>query len=200
MFLCKLYYFLLRRQLSRLVFPYLGTDVKSSCVEARQQEILRYAKCALPHIFTKGEVDYLVGLLKLVRVIPRPEFLNRQSRSGWLIEIRVFKKGDLRAPLPGLMVMAKAHQAPQGLPHPTPSAALLWHGKRIRGLNREMRHDNPDGTIVRGWHEHLWSPSDDDACVIQAQPEPKDRTLIGILQWGLEKWNIEVEQKQESLK
>jgi hypothetical protein len=138
------------------------------------------------HSFTKGEVDYLVGLPKLVRRIPREEFLNRQSKTGWIIQMPVFKKGDLRAPLPGLVVMAKAHQAPAGLPDPTPSAALVWHGMLIRGLNREIRHDNPDGTIVRGWHEHLSSPVDEDARVIPAQPEPKDRTLRGVLRWGLE--------------
>jgi hypothetical protein len=152
----------------------------------------------LPFSFTKGEIDYPVGLPKLARRIPREEPLNRQSKTGWLIRIPVFKKGDLRAPLPGLIVIAKAHQAPTGLPHPTPSVALLWYGKRIRGLNREMRHDNPNGTIIRGWHEHLWSPLEEDACVIQAQPEPKDRSLLGILQWGLHKWNMEVEQKQEN--
>jgi hypothetical protein len=151
------------------------------------------------HRFTKGEVDYLVGIPKLVLRIPREEFLNRQSKTGWLIEMRVFKPGDLRAPIPGLVVIAKAHQAPTGLPRPTPSVALNWYGKRIRGLNREVRHDNPDGTVVRGWHEHIWSPTDEDACVIQARPEPTDRSLMGILQWGLEKWNIGVGHKQENL-
>jgi hypothetical protein len=74
----------------------------------------------LPPVFTKGEVDYLVSLLKLVRVIPRPEFLNRQSRTGWLIEIRVFKKGDLRAPLPGLNGDGKGSSSASRLTAPDP--------------------------------------------------------------------------------
>jgi hypothetical protein len=148
------------------------------------------------HKFSKGEVDYLVALPKSIPCIPRTEFLNRTNRTGWIIQMPVFKKGDSSKPIPGLVVMAKAHQAPIGLPHPTPSAALLWHSKRIRGLNREVRHDNPDGSIVRGWHEHIWSPTDDDAHVVAAQPEPRDRSLLGLLKWGLEKWNIEVGQKQ----
>jgi hypothetical protein len=97
----------------------------------------------------------------------------------------MFLKSDPSMPISGLVVIAKAHQAPVGLPHPTPSAALEWYGKRIRGLSHEQWHDNPDGTVVRGWHEHLWSPQEQDAHVIQARPEPTRKELLDILKWGL---------------
>src|SRR6266436_2369543 len=101
----------------------------------------------------------------------------------------MFLNSDPSKPITGLVVIAKAHQAPAGLPRPTPSAALEWYGKRIRGLSYEQWHDNPDGTIVRGWHEHLWSPQQRDAHVIAARPEPRRRDVLGLFKWGLKQWN-----------
>ncbi len=140
-----------------------------------------------------------MALPKFIWSIPHTDFIDPSRKTGWKTSIRVYSKTDLRAPIKGLVVMAKLHQAPLGLPRPTPSAALEWNGKRIRGINYELRHDNPDGTIVKGWHEHVWSPSEQDHRVIPANPAPKDRTLLGILQWGLEKWNIEVREQQGNL-
>jgi hypothetical protein len=109
---------------------------------------------------------------------------------------QIFDRASPNNPIRGLVVMAKAHQAPVGLRRPTPSSALEWFGLRIRGLNHEVRHDNPDGTSVRGWHEHLWSPQHEDALVVPAQPKITDRSLLGVLKWGLLKWNIEVQGEQ----
>jgi len=99
----------------------------------------------------------------------------------------------------GLVVIAKARHAPPGVPHPPPSCALEWYGRRIRGLNYELFHDNPDGSIVRGWHEHIWSPKELDAHVVQARPEPTRKTLLDVLRWGLKKWNIAVLEEQGEL-
>lgn len=92
--------------------------------------------------------------------------------------------------------MAKVHISPSGLPRLNPSSALEWHGKRIRGLNKEIWHDNPDGSVVRGWHEHLWSPEEQDAYVVSARPKPTRIGLLDVFKWGLTKWNIEVLEKQ----
>ncbi len=139
----------------------------------------------------------MVALPKFIRAIPRVKHLDPVLCKGWKIESQVFNKADPTKPIKGLIVIAKAHEAPTGLPHPTPSAALTWHGERIRGLNYELWHDNPDGTNVRGWHEHVWSPEDLDARVIQARPEIGKKQLIDILRWGLDKWNIEVQEEQD---
>ena len=150
--------------------------------------------------FTKADVDYLIAARKYIKAIPRTRFLDSARRTGWKIIIpEIFYKADRSKPIKGLVVMAKAHQAPIPLPRPKPSSALEWFGHRIRGLNHEIRHDNPDGTSVLGWHEHLWSPNYDDALVVEAKPEPTQKTLEAILKWGLEKWNIEVENKQGEL-
>jgi len=149
-----------------------------------------------PERFTKAEADYLVDTAKFVRVIPD---IQSVRASGWRVQANVYRKSEPRNPIKGLVVMAKAHRAPPGLPHPTPSAALEWYGKRIRGLNYELWHDNPDGTVVKGWHEHVWSPREQDSHVVSARPEPTRKGLLDILKWGLRKWNIAVLEEQESL-
>ena len=111
----------------------------------------------------------------------------------------MFSVTEPNEPIKGLVVKAKLHQAPAGLPRLTPSAALEWYAKRIRGKNYELWHDNPNGTVVRGWHEHLWTPEEQDHRVIAARPEPRKKDLPGILKWGLKKWNIAVRREQATL-
>jgi hypothetical protein len=146
--------------------------------------------------FTKGEVDYLVAIPKFIKVIPPLPRPGSRIPSVIRIQSQVFSKSEPSKPISGLVVMAKARQAPTGIPKPNPSSALEWHGKRIRGLNYELWHDNPDGSIVKGWHEHLWSPQDQDAYVVLARPKPKLKGLLDIFKWSLKKWNIEVLEKQ----
>lgn len=51
-----------------------------------------------------------------------------------------------------------------------PGVALLWHGKRIRGVDWKIRHDViENGMItgfVRGWHEHIWRDGDQDGFIV----------------------------------
>src|SRR5438552_3153314 len=100
----------------------------------------------------------------------------------------------------GLFINARAKRSPSGVPKALPGAALMWRGYRIRGLNRELWHDNPDGTSIRGWHEHIWTNEARDSQVIAARPRPIDLSLRGILEWGLKKWNIRIKEKQGKVK
>ncbi len=109
-------------------------------------------------------------------------------------------RDDPRAVTGGLIVKARVKRRLPGLPRGKASCSLLWHGCRIRGLDYEIRHDNPDGTVVRGWHEHIWNDEDADARVIPARPRVGGADLRGVFQWGLDKWNIEVEQIQDELR
>lgn len=168
-----------------------------ACLGIRKGLSLYASETLLPK-FTKADVDYLVAAPKFIKEIPNRQFLNVSLQTGWIIRAQVFSKAESR-PVKGLVVIGTAHQAPVGLPRPTPSSALEWYGQRIRGLNYELWHDNPDGTDVRGWHEHVWSPTETDHRVIPARPEPKDRTLLGVLKWGLKRWNIEVVREQRDL-
>jgi len=113
-----------------------------------------------------------------------------------MIQQPVFRKSEPNNPIKGLVVMAKVHISLPGLPRLIPSSALEWYGKRIRGLNKEIWHDNPDGTTVKGWHEHLWSPEEQDSYVVSARPKVTRTGLLDVFKWGLEKWNIDVLEKQ----
>ena len=134
-------------------------------------------------------MEYLLAAAKSIRSAP-----SHKQHSP--VRVEVFRKSTPNNPVRGLIVTARVRHPPSGLPKPYPSAALEWHGIRIRGLNYEIWHDNPDGGIVRGWHEHIWSLEHGDKFVIPARPEPKNKTMLGILKWGLEKWNIAVLEQQ----
>jgi len=123
--------------------------------------------------FTKADADYLVAAPKFIPAIPMRQFLSGIRMTGWLLQTRVYSTSAPNEPIGGLVVKAKIRKPPTGLPRLTPSAALEWYGMRIRGINWELWHDNPDGTIVKGWHEHLWSPDERDDRVIAARPEPR---------------------------
>ena len=146
--------------------------------------------------FTKAQVDYLVAATKFIRAVPVAPDYNPKQPVHRTIQVEVFKKSAPNRPIRGLIVMARARPSPPGVPKPIPSSALEWYGKRIRGLNYELWHDNPDGSIVRGWHEHLWSPAEQDRYVVPARPEPTHKGLLDVFKWGLAKWNIEVLEEQ----
>jgi hypothetical protein len=144
-------------------------------------------------------VDYLIAASKFIRIVPPLPQFGSQRPTVIRIQSEIFKKSEPNNPIRGLIIIAKARQAPTGLPKPNPSSALEWNGKRIRGLNYELRHDNPDGTIVKGWHEHLWSPEDQDSYVVSARPKPQRCGLGDVFKWSLKKWNIKILEKQEDV-
>jgi hypothetical protein len=98
-------------------------------------------------------------------------------------------------PIKGLIVEASVAIPPPGIPPGIPSVALSYHGYRIRGIDRELRHDNPDGTMVEGWHKHLYSVDYGDSFVI-ATREPKRKDLRGVFKEGLDRWSISVRKQQ----
>jgi len=141
--------------------------------------------------FTKHEVDYLVGDEKFVKeILPVQKIGNY-----YVILLPIYRKGEAQ-PIKALAIEARVAVSIPGLPAAIPSVALNWHGHRIRGIDRETRHDNPDGSpCVYGWHEHIWSEKYKDDCV-RAFPEPKHKDLRGILREGLRRWNVKVFREQ----
>lgn len=94
---------------------------------------------------------------------------------------------------------AKIRRSLPGYPRNLPSAALLLRGQRIRCVDYEQWHSNPDGKRIKGWHEHIWSNALGAANVIVARPKLlRTATLLDVFQWGLEKWNIEVLENSEN--
>lgn len=139
--------------------------------------------------FTEAEVDYLVKAKKFISAIPKVE----EAASEFIIQADV-RRSDNPGREMGLIIRVHAKRSPPGLPKGIPSCVLQWHGHRIRGINRELWHDNPDGTVVKGWHEHIWNDQDSDDRVVPANiGQPGLRKLF---EWGLKNWNIEVKQEQ----
>jgi hypothetical protein len=141
--------------------------------------------------FDKAEIDYLVAEPKFIKDLP-PAVLQGNYR---VIEAAVYRKGDPPVVIPSLIVNVRVPLPVAGVPIGVPGAALRWCSYRIRGLDRETQHDNPDGSIVRGWHEHLWSQEWGDSFVRSA-PEPKHKDLRGVLKQALNLWNIKVIKEQ----
>ena len=44
----------------------------------------------------------------------------------------------------------------------TIAVALVWRRKPIRLIDWEVKHEFADGSVVNGWHEHLWDDRWDD--------------------------------------
>jgi hypothetical protein len=76
-----------------------------------------------------------------------------------------------------------------------PSASMIWHGKRIRGLDHALRHDVVQNGIVtgfiRGWHEHFWTDADEDSSIREPSPPIKNFDLQSVVKWCSTNWNIE---------
>src|SRR5579872_837887 len=144
--------------------------------------------------FTKSKVDYLVDEEKFIKDIPP----RRPDGNYLVIASPVYRKGKASLPIKSLVVLARVAMPIPGLPGALPSVTLNWHGHRIRGIDRETRHDNPDGSYILGWHEHLWSPQYGDS-LVRSAPEPKHKDMLGILEEGLQRWNIKVLKQQLEL-
>jgi hypothetical protein len=76
-----------------------------------------------------------------------------------------------------------------------PSASLMWHGKRIRGLDYATKHDVvTNGVIIgsiKGWHEHYWTDLDEDNTIREPRPALQNTDLNSIIAWCAKNWNIE---------
>src|SRR5690242_7125801 len=127
--------------------------------------------------FTEAEVDYLIRAKKYIFAIPD----IKEEDGGWFaMRAEVRKKDDESWQRGGLMIYARVKKAISNVPRGLPSCVIQWHGYRIRGVDYEVRHDNPDGQPVRGWHEHIWNDEDEDSRVIPASPAVKKPDLGGI--------------------
>jgi len=81
--------------------------------------------------------------------MPRIRSINRDLR------IKTSRIYDSAGRLTGLTI--DAHMPESRVTHgETPSVCLIWRGADIRCIDWEVRHEFADGTVVEGWHEHLW--------------------------------------------
>lgn len=139
--------------------------------------------------FSNADVEYLLDAKKTISAIPN----IMESAAEFVMAANVRRKDNPGKEL-GLIIRVHAKRSPSGIPKGVPACVLQWHGQRIRGINRELWHDNPDGSIVKGWHEHLWNEEDRDGRVVPADIKRAD--MRGVFEWCLKKWNIEVRERQ----
>jgi hypothetical protein len=137
--------------------------------------------------FRQADVDYLLRARKYISSIPT----IHENEFEYSIKANVKRIDDPGREL-GLTVLAHVKRPLPGLPRNFPACALQWHGYRIRGVNWHVYFENDDGTIIKGWHEHIWHDKERDGCVIEAIPPVGQPTLLKLFEWGLSQWKIEV--------
>lgn len=152
--------------------------------------------------FTEADVRYLLKARKVIQGVIKD---TTSDPNAPLLEIiyritRVDNPGDdiklrlnARRPKPVRVT----------LPRPRPSASLLWHGERIRGIDHKITHAViKNGLVVgsvRGWHEHQWSRRDGDRRVIDVNEEMKkvQEDFRSILRFCMERWRIELVEEED---
>ena len=158
--------------------------------------------------FTEADVAYLLKARKVIKDVTRD---TTDDPDADLMEIsyrivRIANPGDdiklrlqARRPKPVLATLPKGR----------PSAALLWHNVRIRGIDHSIVHYRiKDGLRVgkvRGWHEHIWTVADADKQVVSVAQQMKkiQEDFRSILHFCMARWRIELikdEDRQQILK
>lgn len=158
--------------------------------------------------FTEADVEYLLKSMKVIKGVTRD---TTDNPAADLLEIsyrivRIHNPNDdirlrlqARRPKP---VLETSHR-------PRPSAALIWHDERIRGIDHSIVHDRiKDGLKVgriRGWHEHVWTAADGDRNIVSVARQMKkiQEDFRSILHFCMTRWRIELikdEDRQQILK
>ncbi|HXQ38707.1 MAG TPA: hypothetical protein VN843_32195 [Anaerolineales bacterium] len=158
--------------------------------------------------FTEADVRYLLRTRKVVQGVIKDTTTNPAAP---LLEIiyRIIRAGNRVDDIKLRLHARRPKPVLDTLIRPRPSASLLWHGERIRGIDHKIVHDViKNGLIVgevRGWHEHRWTLMDRDRPVISVNDEMKkiQEDFRSILRFCMARWRIEVEEdedRQEILK
>ena len=140
------------------------------------------------------------------RLVQARKFALRPTRNTLYVNDPELKRCEISVPIrrvdnpaTDLVLVFDAHdktKSPSGIRALIkPSAALLWHGKRIRGVDHTLKHPIVDNGVptgyIRGWHEHFWTDTDEDDSIRAPDPPPKNEDLASIIEWCSENWNIE---------
>lgn len=158
--------------------------------------------------FTEADVDFLLKTRKVIQGVTRD---TTDDPDADLLEIS-YRIVRIHNPHDDIKLRLQARRPKPVLQTPhraRPSAALLWHGERIRGIDHSIRHDRiKDGLvvgIVRGWHEHQWTLVDRDRPVVSVSRQMKkiQEDFRSVLHFCMRRWKIELiedEDRQQILK
>jgi len=157
--------------------------------------------------FTEAEVDYLLKARKFIGGLIKDSTRDPDSKIPEVVyRVRRFDRPeeDIR-----LKLSARPRKSVirTGSAKLRPSAALLWHGKRIRGIDHKIVHPKIENGLmvgeVRGWHEHQWTDIDGDDFVIDVNGPMRNvqEDFRSVLRFCMERWRIEVRDRdrQQSL-
>lgn len=145
--------------------------------------------------FTEAEVQHLIAAKKYIHKV-----MEDNRRQPNVNEIRLtyeIRQRNSEAERLRLRFFARLEkQANAAVVKPFPGVSLLWYNERIRAICWRLRHDViRDGQLigfVRGWHEKLWTDSDRDRFIIDANSIVKDKTdFTSLIALCLKRWNIE---------
>ena len=142
---------------------------------------------------SKSDADALVALPKYIKRMP-PVRERTGSR-----RIKTRSVYDSSGRPTGLMVDAHVSMPRQRGRHgEVPQVSLVWRNVSIRCIDWEVRHTFADGTVVVGWHEHLW----DDTHRREAgrrfdPPLGSSATLEQLFVCACQHWNITILTRQD---
>jgi hypothetical protein len=152
--------------------------------------------------FTEADVAYLLKAKKLVQTVLK-DTTDDQSASLLEVIYRVVRADNPSDDIK-LRLSARRPKPPlETLHRLRPSVALQWRGHRIRGIDRKIVHPViKNGLIigkVRGWHEHVWTSTDEDNSVIDVNGVMKkvQEDFRSILQFCMVRWRIEIKENED---
>ena len=149
----------------------------------------------MPRPFTSApsqrDADAIVALPKYIPRMPRVRLINRDLR----LELRrIYDSAGNQ--LPGLVV--DAHAPPPGTHRgETPRVSLTWRGVSIRCIDWEVRHEFADGSVVEGWHEHLWDDRHERNVGCPFDPPGISCDLESVFICACQHWNITIMSRQD---
>jgi hypothetical protein len=138
---------------------------------------------------------YTVDALVQARKIAGRTRSDGRGANPLLVDIR-----RVDSPTIDLVLTFEAHRPTKSLPGVPdvrrPSASLLWHGKRIRGIDWTIKHEVIrngllTGEVIRNWHEHYWTDEDGSDSIREPNPSPRNEDLSSLIEWPCSQWNIE---------
>lgn len=135
---------------------------------------------------TRAEADAIVAMPKYITRLPRARTIGGAAR---LKTDKIYLPNGALSGL-SIDIHTSTGKTARGR---TPRGVLIYRGCPIRGVDWEVRHEFADGTVVEGWHEHLWDDRHGrQVGVAFAPPWAMDNDLETLFERVCQHWHIQV--------
>jgi len=132
---------------------------------------------------SQAEVDAVLLMPKYVLRRPKP---SRPTQCVRLKAKRIYSPA--RELMSKLMVDAHKSEREGG---GSVRVVLIHRGERIRGIDWKVRRQFRDGTVVCGWHEHLWDDIHGDQVGHGVVLPPGiENDIDAMFEFACQRWNI----------